>query len=319
MGGLTLIALGTGLFRPNILVLIGRLYADSNEKRDERFSLLYMSVNAGAPAGGLLCEWTALQWGWHAGFAAASLGILLCVAALLLLRSRIPRAATYFVYMLSIGVQSSSERRRVLAVLAISPCGAVFMFGFEQAGSWLTLFAQSFTARTVGRFEIPAAWLTGANAVFVVLLAPPLALLWSSRAARDREFTTSQKLRIGLLLTGGGYIVVACAAGVAGPVGRVAPTWLLATYALHTLGELCISPVSMGAITRLAPPRLVSQLMGVWYMSAAFGSVASGALNNLVSFDDASVSSRFVFTAAVISTGGLLLLLGARRLKALSL
>jgi POT family proton-dependent oligopeptide transporter len=364
------------MFKPNILVLVGRLYDRGDYKRDEAFSLFYMIVNAGALGGALLCGWTALKWGWHAGFLAASLGIGTCAVLLIALRPLVPRddatprpapiqklwqlagacglivlvsllvaaaaggasvaidaawlakwatagiaiiAATYFVYMLTIGAANTEERRGVSAVFVLFLCGTIFIFGFEQAGSWLTLFADRLTRRTIGDFEIPAAWFTGANAALVVLFAPLLTVFWSSREALGRAFSIAQKLAIGLLLVSCGFIVVAYAATLAGPLVKVAPMWLLATYALHTLGELCISPVSLSAISRVAPARLVSQLMGAWYMSAALGSVASGALTNLISFEDAELSSRFVFTAFVIATGGLLLLSAARRLKALSL
>jgi POT family proton-dependent oligopeptide transporter len=197
-----------------------------------------------------------------------------------------------------------SERRGVVAVIALFAVGAVFIFGFEQAGSWMTLFAARFVQPSIVGIRIPASWYTGLNAVLVVLMAPLVGGYWAYRARFARALSTKTKLALGLAATGVGFIVISVAAGVATEAAAVFPLWLLATYLFHTLGEVCISPVSLSAVTRVSPPRLTAQLLGMWYASAALGTLLSSLLLDLLPFETLSLSSRFGTTAAILLISG---------------
>jgi proton-dependent oligopeptide transporter, POT family len=202
---------------------------------------------------------------------------------------------------------TAPERRGIEGVIVLFAVGVVFIFGFEQAGSWMTLFAARDVQPSVGGFRVPAAWYTGLNAVLVVLMAPVVGAMWTYRRQAAAGVLTHVKLAMGLLATGVGFLVIAIAAYIASNKGPVLPLWLLATYAFHTLGELCISPVSMSAVSRLSPPRLTAQLLGMWYASAALGTLLSGLLLDLLPLETLPLSSRFCTTAILLLVSGVVL------------
>jgi POT family proton-dependent oligopeptide transporter len=202
---------------------------------------------------------------------------------------------------------TAPERRGIEGVIVLFAVGVVFIFGFEQAGSWMTLFASRYVQPSVGGFRVPAAWYTALNAVLVVLMAPVVGAMWTYRKQTATGVRTHIKLAMGLGATGMGFLVISIAAYVASIEGPVLPLWLLATYAFHTLGELCISPVSLSAVSRLSPPRLTAQLLGMWYASAALGTLLSGLLLDLLPFETLSLSARFCTTAILLLVAGVIL------------
>ena len=202
---------------------------------------------------------------------------------------------------------SAPERRGIEGVIILFAVGVVFIFGFEQAGSWMTLFAARYIQPSVGGFRVPAAWYTGLNAVLVVLMAPAVGAMWTFRRQGAAGVATHVKLSLGLCSTGAGFLVLATAAYIGSHDGPVLPLWLLATYVFHTFGELCISPVSLSAVSRLSPPRLTAQLLGMWYASAALGTLLGGLLLDLLPFETLSLSERFCTTSALLLALGVIL------------
>jgi POT family proton-dependent oligopeptide transporter len=253
-----------------------------------------LGIGALAPA----CAWAVVSiWALtdvslhELGVWSAAVIVVICIAYFYLAR----RTAT------------APERRGIEGVIVLFAVGVVFIFGFEQAGSWMTLFAARHVQPSVGGFRVPAAWYTGLNAVLVVLMAPVVGAMWTYRRQATAGVPTHVKLAIGLGATGVGFLVIAMAAYIASSEGPVLPLWLLATYAFHTLGELCISPVSLSAVSRLSPPRLTAQLLGMWYASAALGTLLSGLLLDLLPFETLPLSSRFCMTAVLLLVSGVVL------------
>jgi len=202
---------------------------------------------------------------------------------------------------------TEKKRLAVIAVLFVS--SAMFWSGFEQAGSSLNLFAKDYTQRIFGGFEIPAGWFQSVNPVFIISLAPLVAMVWMSLARRNRDLTLTTKFALGLGLLAMGFIVMAAASKLVGDGRKVWPTWLIATYLFHSLGELCLSPVGLSSVTKLAPRRLVGQMMGIWFLATSLGNLIAGLVAGQVSTDSASqMSARYlqiVFMA--LGVGGLLL------------
>lgn len=192
----------------------------------------------------------------------------------------------YFVYALLVMQLTASERRRVLAILILFLASAVFWAGFEQAGSSFNLFAQNHTqrvlhlpdigARMPGTFEVPAGWFQSLGAVFVSLLAPAVAAIWTALERRGIALDPSVKFGFGLIMLGAGFGVMTVASWYAIKGTLVSPFWLVATYFLHSLGELCVSPVGLSSVTRLAPSRLVGQMVGLWFLATSLGNVVAG-------------------------------------------
>lgn len=169
---------------------------------------------------------------------------------------------------------SPLERKRSLAILVLFIAACVFWSAFEQAGSSLTLFADRGTDNTVFGFQFPSSWYQALNAVFIIGFAPVFAWLWIALGKHDPSSPT--KFALGLMFVGLGFAVLVPAALIAGPHGRVSPWWLVVTYLCHTFGELCLSPVGLSAMTKLAAERVVSFMMGVWFLSISVGDYLGG-------------------------------------------
>jgi POT family proton-dependent oligopeptide transporter len=219
-------------------------------------------------------------------------------------------ALTYFVCaFLFFGLDGMEKKRlAVVAVLFIS--SAMFWSGFEQAGSSLNLFADRYTQRLFYGFEIPSGWFQSLNPIFIISLAPVVAMVWVALAKRDRDLTLTNKFAVGLGLLAVGFFVMAGAAKLVGGGNKVWPTWLIATYIFHSVGELCLSPVGLSSVTKLAPRRLVGQMMGIWFLATSLGNLIAGLVAGKVSTDSAAqMSGRYlqiVFMA--LGVAGMLLI-----------
>ena len=182
----------------------------------------------------------------------------------------------YFGYIFFMGKLSGNEKKSMLALLLICFASAFFWSGFEQAGSSMNLFARDYTDRMLGSFEIPTAWFQSLNSVFIILLTPFFAALWISLGRSLWNPSSAFKCAAGLLIMGSGFIAMFFAAEVAAKGLKVAPYWLILTYFLHTVGELCLSPIALSAVTKLSPRRFAGQLMGVFVLTYSIGNVIAG-------------------------------------------
>jgi proton-dependent oligopeptide transporter, POT family len=173
------------------------------------------------------------------------------------------------------------ERDRIIVIYIAAFFVIFFWSAFEQAGASLTLFADQQTDRTIGGFEMPASWFQSVNPLAIILFAPLFAGLWTTLGKRNAEPASPLKQAIGLGLLALGYLVIAI--GVKGVDGatKASMFWLLGMYVLHTFGELCLSPIGLSMVARLAPLRLASLLMGVWFLANAMANDFAGMLSKL--------------------------------------
>jgi POT family proton-dependent oligopeptide transporter len=203
---------------------------------------------------------------------------------------------------------TSVEKKRIYVILVLFVASALFWSIFEQAGSTLNLFADRSTDTHLFGFAFPSSWFQSLNSGFIYVLGPLLAWLWIKLGDRDPSLVT--KFAFGLLGAGGGFIVMVFAAQAAGDSGRVSPLWLASVYLIHTVAELCLSPVGLSAITKLAPARIAGLTMGVWFLSISVGNFFAG---RMASFYESMPLDRLVGYAG--GTGiavGLVLLLISR-------
>ncbi|MGD0200290.1 MAG: peptide MFS transporter [Bryobacteraceae bacterium] len=189
---------------------------------------------------------------------------------------------------------SAVERKRSGAILVLFLASAVFWSAFEQAGSSLNLFAERSTNRNLLGFEFPASWFQFLQPAFIILLAPLFAWLWV--ALRRREPSSPAKFSLGLLFVGLGFVVLLPAAHAAGRGAMVAPGWLMGVYFMHTVGELCLSPVGLSAMTKLAPARVAGLMMGVWFVSLGVGNYLAGKMASL--YESLALTTLFGALAA---------------------
>jgi proton-dependent oligopeptide transporter, POT family len=226
----------------------------------------------------------------------------------------------YFAYLLFFARLSKVERNRVLVMIALVAAGVTFWAGYEQAGASMNLFADRYTSRHLFGGEYSAAALQSVNPFFIIVFAPVFAALWIALGKRGRDPNAAGKFGAGLLFLGAGFFVMYLGAlhVVAGQI--VLPTWLILTYLLHTFGELCLSPVGLSYMSKLAPPRFVGQVMGMWFLSMALGSNLAGQLSGQYDASDlASLPALFlkIFWYTVIAGAVMLLLTPvARKLMA---
>ena len=209
----------------------------------------------------------------------------------------------YFAYVFLLGGLDPQERRRVAVIPVLFVAAAVFWSGFEQAGSSMNLFAERLTDRTVLGWEAPASWLQSVNPLFIVLLAPLFGSLWLALGARNPSIPV--KFALGLAQLGIGFLVLAWGSTFAAEGSGVSPMWLVVTYFFHTTGELCLSPVGLSSITKLSPKRLVGQMMGIWFMAAALGSLLAGLVAGLI--ESLPLPQLFGTVGLTVAGAGLLL------------
>ncbi len=373
-GGLGLIILGTGLLKPNISVMVGQLYSAEDPRRDAGFTIFYMGINIGAFAMPLICGSLAASYGWHAGFAAAgvgmAVGVLLYVLAgkqlgdvgmlsadaaaekpaslsmfwkglagvvalfggiaALMVGGVIPATAgwiqgiyTVILFTITFGLfgwlltrpyWTDGEKKRLYMIILLFVGYAIFLAAFEQAGSSLNLFAEQSTDRGLADWlqwlpgledgtRIPAAWFQSLNAFFIFSIAPFVAMIWVYLGRRGKDPSTASKFGMGLVLLGLGFVTMVGAGMVSASGGQASPWWLVLTYLFHTLGELTLSPVGLSATTKLAPKRVSSLMMGVWFLGASVGNFIAGSIAGF--YDTLELPSFMGLVAAIAIIAGI--------------
>ena len=280
--GLALIVVGTGLLKPNASTLVGSLYQPGDPRRDAGFSIFYMGINLGALFGPLVAGYLAQRVDWHLGFACAGIGMTLGLVQYVVGRKHLASATTRQKAAAAQEAASPSsgftatEWKRMGAIVIFFLVAILFWGAYEQAGSTLTLFADRYTRTEIFGMSFPSSWFQSVQPVFVILLAPVFAWMWV-RLGRH-EPSVPAKLAIGVLFMGLAFLILVPAGSAAqsGAGVRVSPWWLIVSYGISELGELCLYPVGLSAVTKLSPPRIVGLMMGVWLLSNAFGNKLAG-------------------------------------------
>ncbi|HEY0930850.1 MAG TPA: peptide MFS transporter [Gemmatimonas sp.] len=334
--GLGLVVIGTGFFKANVSTMVGQLYEAGDTRRDSGFTLFYMGINTGGFLGPLVCGYLAQspQFGWHYGFAAAGVGMVLGLIMYSLLKRKYlgsigdipaarlaPAAATAEVTSSSLPDQSvrngiigavvggvvawlisgsilgvavgatiggalaisvlgttGEERNRVIALFIVAFFVVFFWAAFEQAGSSMSLFADKNTNLQLGSFTIPSSWFQSVNSFFIITFAPIFAWMWVMVGKRGLEPSTPLKMSIGLALIAIGFGILMIGGGQADTGVKVSPMFLIGAFLFHTFGELCLSPVGLSYVTKVAPVRFASLLMGVWFLANAAANKVAGFL-----------------------------------------
>jgi POT family proton-dependent oligopeptide transporter len=334
--GLGLIVVGTGFFKSNVSTQVGQIYAEGDARRDAGFTIFYMGINTGAFLGPLVCGYLAdsPNFGWHYGFAAAGVGMVLGLITYVWGREKyLPGIGLphFGVEAASVGVNipvsnpmhgiggaliggvlgflggswlglamgaviggalgiailgtQGDERRRVIAIFIVAFFVVFFWAAYEQAGSSMNLFADRNTDLTLGGLvskPVPAAWFQSVNSGFILLFSPIAAWVWMSLAKRKLEPSTAMKMVIGLALLGTGFVFMVLGAKGADQGLRVSWVWLTTAYMFHTLGELCLSPIGLSYVTKVAPVRFASLMMGVWFLANAAANKLAGTIAAMV-------------------------------------
>ncbi|GIM45868.1 MFS transporter [Collibacillus ludicampi] len=303
--GLLLLIIGNGFFKPNISTLVGELYEEHDKRRDAAFTIFYMGINVGAFFAPLVCGYLAedyfkttvngiVQYGFKYGFLAACIGMIIGQLLFNLLGDR---------YLGDIGKVSAGtsakkkmsgstaktpltkkEKQRT-AVIVILTCFVIFFWaGFEQAGSSLTIYTEKFVNRHAFGWDVPTSWFQSLNPLFIILLAPMISALWVKLSnSKKGDLKIPTKMGLGMILLGLGYMVLLLAVMRTGSdeqhiIMKANMLFIVFTYFFHTVGELFLSPVGLSMVSKLAPVRYASLLMGVWLLSTFVANILGGQL-----------------------------------------
>src|SRR5213592_811317 len=320
--GLSLIVAGTGLLKPNASTLVGALYEPGDERRDAGFSIFYMGINVGALVGPLIAGKLAEGVDWHLGFACAGIGMSLGLVAYVLGRRRLQpaldRLATRPAKGASVGTAASpqltaADRGRIAAVVVFFLFASLFWGAYEQAGSTLNLFADRYVHLEAFGIKLYASWFVSIQAGFVILLSPLFAWLWVKLG--PRQPSSPAKFAFALVFVGLAFVLLMPAGALAQSGVKVSPLWLVGAYFIQELGELCLSPVGLSLVTKLAPVRFVSLVMGIFFLSNAAGNWLAGWSARFIS--TVPLVTLFGVTAAVTIGAGVVLFLLLRPIRSL--
>ena len=314
--GLALLICGNGLFKPNISTMVGDLYNEGDNRRDGAFTIFYMGINLGALLAGVVSGSVTNEFGWKAGFVAAGIGMLVSLVMQMTMAQswlgdigRVPAAKRDLAIKKSAKKEplTKEEVDRIKVILVMSLFTIVFWAGFEQAGGLMNIYTQQYTDRMIGGFEVPAAWFQSLNPFFIITLAPVLAILWVKLG--KREPNSPMKFALAMFFLALGFL---CMVGAVMEQGgdtavKTSMLWLVGAFFFHTLGELCLSPIGLSLVTKLAPLRLASLMMGAWFGCNAIANYVAGYVGSHVG--ELGALAIFSGIAVTATISGVILLL----------
>src|SRR5467141_1480611 len=316
--GLALIVLGTGLLKPNISTMVGSLYEPGDERRDAGFSIFYMGINLGAFLGPIVAGKLAEGVDWHLGFACAGVGMVFGLIQYVLGRRRLQPAIDRLAARPRPAVGgpvdaglTREDWRRIAAVVVFFLFAALFWGAYEQAGSTLNLFADRYVRLEAFGIKLYASWFVSIQAGFVILLSPLFAWLWMKLG--PRQPSSPAKFALALVFVGLAFVLLLPAGALAQSGVKVSPLWLVGAYFIQELGELCLSPVGLSVVTKLAPTRIVGLMMGVFFLSNSAGNWLAGWSAQFIS--TLPLVTLFGVTAAVTLGAGVVLFLLLRPIR----
>jgi POT family proton-dependent oligopeptide transporter len=320
--GLLLLIVGNGFFKPNIATQLGGLYPPGDPRRDRAFNWFYVGVNVGAALAPVFCGTLGELYGWHWGFGLAGVGMLGGLVQYwfgqkylapdnVMKRQAATAAATPKVHQ----PFTRSEWSRVLALVVLCLLNVSFWGVYEQQGNTMALWADSNSDRHLFAFlglgwEMPATWFQSVNSVFIAGFTPFINILWTRQARAGTEPNSVAKMAIGCIVLGLSFVLMLLPARVVDAGQLASMWWLIGGTAILTVGELYLSPVGLSLVTKISPPRIVSMMMGFWYLSSFFGNYMSGYLGT---FWEVWSKGKFFMVLAAISivTGVLMVALYA--------
>ena len=281
--GCLFIILGVGCLKPNISSMVGGLYKPKDERRDLGFYIFYMGINIGGFLAPILCGYVGENISWHYGFGLAAIGMFLGQAVYIWGQK----------YLTNVGNLISRknekdreildrpltkiEKDRIKVLLISFLLIILFWAAFEQAGGLMNLYASQKTDRNFfGLFEIPASVFQSVNSFFIITLATAVGAFWLKWRKKGKESSSMFKIAVGLIIMALGFGFMSAASLQYEENGSSAMYWLILAYLLHTIGELCASPVSLSYITKLAPLKYASIIMGLYWAATGLGNKVAG-------------------------------------------
>ncbi|WP_273274111.1 peptide MFS transporter [Maribacter polysiphoniae] len=321
--GLGFIIAGVGMLKPNISTMVGGLYKKGDIRRDKGFTIFYIGINVGAFLSSLIVGYVGEVYGWHYGFGLAGICMLFGLVQFIYGQRFLKGVGGY------LGQSENQEDRDALKrpltkiekdrviVLILSFLMVIVFFGaFEQAGGLMNIYAKDYTNRMLFGWEVPASWFQSLNAFFIITLGTVVAGYWANRKLKGKEASSLFKMIMGLIIMGTGFLFMTAATAEYQGSGSSAMYWLVLAYLFHTVGELSLSPVSLSFVTKLAPAKYASLMMGLYFATTGLGNKVAGLLGESAS----EFGEYTVFTGIAIFCilFGLLIWIFIKKLKVLT-
>lgn len=321
--GIAFIILGVGALKPNISSMVGGLYQQGDLKRDSAFTIFYIGINIGAFAAPLLVGYVGEVINWHYGFGLAGIGMAIGQIVYVWGQKYLTTVGNFVPAQREIGTNRSIpltavEKDRMIVLVLSFLIVIVFWGAYEQAGGLMNLYARDKIDRVMFGFEVPASFLQALHAFYVILLGVPVAYFWTKWRKKGRESSSLFKMGIGTIITGLGFLLLAGAAieTASSLDGKASIYWMFGAYLLHVIGELSISPVALSFITKLAPLKYASLMMGAYFMVSGVGNKVAGYVGEAA--QNAGEYTIFMGVLIFCVSFGLLLVLFVKKLKKLT-
>lgn len=305
--GLFFLIVGNGCFKPNISTQVGSLYPPGDPRRDRAFTIFYMGVNLGAFFSPLVCGTLGQLYGWGYGFAAAGVGMIAGLIFYMsmgryLAEDRLARTKRDTTVKEKSPI-TAKQWEGIFGLIVLIVLNVIFWGVYEQQGNTVQIFADRNTDWHLFGWEMPSTWFQAVNPMFIFLLTPFLNMFWSWQSMRGKEPASVAKMAVGCVLLGCGFLPLMYVTRGIGDTQKISFLWLVGSTLLYTIGELYLSPVGLSLVTKVAPPQLVSMMMGMWYMSNFFGNYLTGYLGTF--YEKMSHASFFLMLAGLSVGAGL--------------
>ncbi len=322
--GLVLLIIGNGFFKPNISSMVGKLYPEGTPKaqlKDSAYTIFYMGINLGAFLGSLICGFLGEKMGWHYGFGAAGIGMSLGLITFIAFRYLLgdighkPSASqkTERAELLL----TSVDKDRISVIFVLSFFSIFFWVAFEQAGSSLNIFTYEYINRETPWGVIPASVFQSVNALLIIILAPLMAEIWKKLSSHQKDISNPLKFSLALFLLALGFVMLVVGSKLQSK-GEISVLWLIGAYFWHTIGELCLSPIGLSAVSKLSPTKFVSIMMGIWFMASALANYIGGAISGYMEevAKHSEISNFFlIFVYSSMIAGGVMFFISKKLTK----
>ena len=304
---LLFLIVGNGCFKPNVSTQVGSLYPPGDSRRDSAFTIFYMGVNLGAVLSPLVCGTLGQVYGWHYGFGAAGVGMVVGLAFYAwgqkyLAEDKIHLDEDAHVQEAPL---TQPEKKAIWGLVALAALNIVFWAVYEQQGNTIQIFADSNTDWHIFGFEMPSTWFQSVNPLFIFIMGPVVIWFWGLQSKWKKETGSVAKMAIGCVLLGLSFLVMMFVTKGLGATDKISFMWLVLTTFIFTVGELYLSPVGLSLVTKAAPARYVSMMMGMWYLSSFFGNYLSGYIGAF--YESMSRDSFFLMLVALGVGSGLVI------------
>jgi POT family proton-dependent oligopeptide transporter len=305
---LGLLVLGMGAFKPNVSTQVGSLYGPNDPRRVRAYSIYYVGINIGAFAAPLVAGTLGGELGWHYGFAAAGVGMLISLAIYLAGLRHLPPDERRAPQVPGAAGPPFDKRERlaISGLVAVFLLTAFFWATYEQQGNTLMLWAEDFTDRRLDlgfwQGHIPATWFLALNPLMIFAATPMLIRFWAWQGRNGTEMSTIGKLSLAFFFVGFANLVMAAAALTLEPGGKASPLWLVAYFIIVTVGELHIGPVGLALVSRMAPARVLSLMMGLWLAASFPGEILGGWLGGF--WSSMAKANFFVMIGSIAAVAG---------------